>query len=97
MPGRNKSGHAAPGASRERDDLAEWPPLFSGLFVLRHPLMLASPPSGRSTGLAEVRAGVRQLVTQRGDSRRPIARKPAQCAAVLGISLASERGPERPS
>src|SRR5713101_10169532 len=69
--------HALPGTPLGRDDLAEGRLYFSGLFVLHQPPIAGFATVRPEHGLAEVRAGVRQLVTQRGDSRRPIERKPA--------------------
>jgi hypothetical protein len=71
---------------RGRDDLAEGRLYFSGLFVLDHPPIAGFATVRPEHGPAEVRAGVRQLVTQRGDSRGPIERKPAVVSSHLGVS-----------
>src|SRR6266567_8016155 len=57
--------------------------ISAGSFVLHQPPIAGHATVGRSTGLAEVRAGVRQLVTQRGDSRRPVVRKPTVVSRPL--------------
>ena len=56
--------HALPGTPLGRDDLAEGRLYFSGLFVLHQPPIAGFATVRSEHGPAEVRAGVRQLVTR---------------------------------
>ena len=85
--------HAPPGTSLGRDDLAEGRLYFSGLFVLHHPLIAGLATVRSEHGAGRSPPGVRRLVTQRGDSRRLVACKPACMAG--GRRPHSERA--RPS
>ena len=78
--------HALPGTPLGRDDLAEGRLVFQRALRARPPADCWLRHRQAGDGPAEVRAGVRQLVTQRGDSRGPIERKPAVVSSHLGVS-----------
>ena len=87
--------HAPPGTSLGRDDLAEGRLYFSGLFVLHHPLIAGLATVRSEHGAGRSPPGVRRLVTQRGDSRRPVARKPAVRCGERSVATAAGRAQNR--
>src|SRR6266480_6675387 len=79
--------HALPGTPLGRDDLAEGRLYFSGLVVLDHPPIAGFATVRPEHGPAEVRAGVRQLVTRVVTAVCPVERKPAVVSRpLLGCS-----------